>query len=524
MSKIYPFSLFFGTVMLILISLNTVIFNGMLTSANDVLKVQYIPDDAFYYLTLARNYSTYEIWSFDSGISTTSGFHPMFAYLLSYAYSIFHFDVNSFVTFGVRLSLLFAILAIATMCYWGFKQKNVLFLMFLVLVVSSRNFVLNTVSIMEWSLTLFISSIYCVWFFTKSKNLIVTRIDILILFILGFKLSITRTDSGILPFSIFVIALITTIKSSKRSLLFAAMGLTGALMGLVVVFSHNYLFTGEIFQSSSMMKIHWGQLIPPNYYIGSMLVTAIIGFPGLIFLVVLIATVALPKVIKKSGHLSINSHRTNHSHVLMIASAGVCVLGYTLVYSRIGFVQPWYTANLIIPVLMAVFGIAEIISISLHQKARLIIPLFIFITASYNILNLYPINTSHAPWPHQKIMFQAGLYLNQDPPDGKVGSWNAGIIGYYEGGHVVNLDGLVNNDIYPYIVNSNLPEYLSSRDIHYIMDFEEMLTVYGYRVQGGYDDEEFLAALTPQKVFDIDQYSWSHMTLYYIGKDHGVLE
>jgi hypothetical protein len=154
----------------------------------------------------------------------------------------------------------------------------------------------------------------------------------------------------------------------------------------------------------------------------------------------------------------------------------------------------------------------------------LIFPLLILLTASYNISNLYPINAIHAPWPHQKYMLQAGLYLNENPLDGKVGSWNAGIIGYYEGGHVVNLDGLVNNDIYPYVVNNNLPAYLSSRGIYYLMDFEEMLTIYGYRVQGGYDDNEFIADLTPQKVFDRDQYSWNHMTLYYIDKEHGVHE
>jgi hypothetical protein len=499
-----------------MLALNAVIFNGMIIAATEDLKVQYIPDDGFYYLSLARNYSTYGIWSFDSGISTTSGFHLLFAYLLSSAFSLFHFDVNNFVTFGVILSLLFVLFSIATMWFWGFKQKNVLFLMFLVLIISSRNFVYNTVSITEWSLTILISSMYCVWFFTKYINPVIKRIDVLILFILGFSLSIARTDSGILPFSILVSTLFPFLTTSKRSRLFATMGLLGTLIGLLVVFTHNYLFTGEILQSSAMMKAYWAQLFPSDYYSGSILVTEIIGFPGLFLLAILIVIAVVPKFINKSGNSSPNSHTINNSHILMIVSAGVCVLGYTLVYSRNVDIQPWYTANLITPVIMAVFGISDYLTVTLHWKGRLIFPLFILLIIFFNISNLYPINTFRSPWPHQKYMYQAGLYLNENPLDGRVGSWNAGIIGYYEGGHVVNLDGLVNNDIYPYAVNNNLPAYLSSRDIYYLMDFEQMLTIEGFRVRGGYDDNEFLGDLKPQKVFDRSEYLWNHMTLYSI--------
>jgi hypothetical protein len=75
-------------------------------------------------------------------------------------------------------------------------------------------------------------------------------------------------------------------------------------------------------------------------------------------------------------------------------------------------------------------------------------------------------------------------------------------LGYYEGSHVINLDGLVNNDIYQYAASNTLPEYLSSTGINYIMDHANMLTNKWYRLRGGYDDEEFLAALKPQKIFE----------------------
>ncbi|MBK8822554.1 MAG: hypothetical protein IPN58_08060 [Anaerolineales bacterium] len=57
------------------------------------------------------------------------------------------------------------------------------------------------------------------------------------------------------------------------------------------------------------------------------------------------------------------------------------------------------------------------------------------------------------------------------------------------GGHIINLDGLVNNDIYPYAIKNELPVYLRKKDIGYVIDFEPMFTLYTKR--GGYDDPDF---------------------------------
>src|SRR6185437_3903318 len=39
-----------------------------------------VPDDAFYYLSLARHFAASGVWTFDGGVSKTSGFHPFHAY------------------------------------------------------------------------------------------------------------------------------------------------------------------------------------------------------------------------------------------------------------------------------------------------------------------------------------------------------------------------------------------------------------------------------------------------------------
>ncbi len=61
---------------------------------------------------------------------------------------------------------------------------------------------------------------------------------------------------------------------------------------------------------------------------------------------------------------------------------------------------------------------------------------------------------------------------NRALPDGtRLGSWNAGLFGYfYERGEVVNLDGLVNNAAYGSIMTSSLGAYVTRRRIGYLLD------------------------------------------------------
>jgi hypothetical protein len=131
-----------------------------------------------------------------------------------------------------------------------------------------------------------------------------------------------------------------------------------------------------------------------------------------------------------------------------------------------------------------------------------------------NIASTHDVGTFKSPWSHQQVMLEAGNYLRQHVLDGKIGSWNAGIIGYYQGGTVINIDGLANDQIYNYAVSNSLPFYLSQEGIKYIIDFESMLNDKKHRLRGGYDDASFLNSLTPIRVFDEGQYKWKHLTLY----------
>ena len=112
-------------------------------------------------------------------------------------------------------------------------------------------------------------------------------------------------------------------------------------------------------------------------------------------------------------------------------------------------------------------------------------------------------------------MLAAGKYLHDHPVSGNLAAWNAGIIGYYQGGHVINIDGLVNNDVYPYIIANTLPAYLDSKNIMYIVDTQTMLDE-RFRLMGGYNDSAFMQSLKPIKLFDLGEAGWKPLTLYRI--------
>ena len=72
--------------------------------------------------------------------------------------------------------------------------------------------------------------------------------------------------------------------------------------------------------------------------------------------------------------------------------------------------------------------------------------------------------------------YMAAKWLSENiPEDAIVGSWNAGVLGYYAKQRVVNLDGLINNyDFLPYIEQNRVSDYIRREGISYLSDMDDM--------------------------------------------------
>ena len=519
-----------------LVVFNSVIFSLILLAAPEHVKTQYIPDDAYYYLTLSRNFASLGYWTFDSGISITSGFHPLFAYLLAAAYSLFQPDVTEFVFSGLIWSLIFGFGSIFTLTFVGIREKNILFLMFVCIIISSQNFIYNTVSVTEWSLTLLIALLYGVYFFHNFRKPF-RPIDLAILFLLGLLGSIARADFGLFPVSIALAAILLFITKlgSGKQVIFSLSGSIGSVVGLLAVFVHNFVFTGEFLQSSARMKAFWAESTPLRNSDVMELFLEVVGALGFLVLffitirVVVLMVFKFTAIVKNrslttsiSSYISTLQSGLESPRALMVISSTICLIGYAFVYSRNGAIQAWYSVNLIVPFLILILGISTSILPQLGEKTRFSLMILFLSFFVVRLINVYPLGANHSPWPHQEVMRTAGIYLKNNEPyfsDGRIGAWNAGIIGYYQGGSVVNLDGLVNNSIYPFAVSNDLPSYIAEQNIGYIIDFDKMFTSDSRRLRGGYENAAFLEKLVPIERFDnTGTEGWINLTLYQIAE------
>lgn len=513
--------------------LNLAVIDLAILLAPEGLQVQFIPDDGYYYLTLARNFVRLGKWTFDGGVSLTSGFHLIQAYVLAGMYRLFQPSLENFVQIGLGLSLLITIITILVAWWLGSREKDVYYFIALTLVIGSRSFLLNSISLTEWSLVILIAGLYLSLFHQEIKH----NKNLAIPFALGLLGSLARSDFGLLPLSFFLSAFfITRHDKTKSTLRSAFYGLLGAVLGVGLVLLHNFLTTGDYVQSSALMKSYWSHFGNQKIYTALTIGLDILGinlgfteFNRSLFLVgffFISGVLTLIILAKKTGqaNLSLSTFKLTPqgpaSEQILVPAAVLCMMGYSILYIYNGATQNWYTANLTWPVFILFIATSRYLDQRIlreHGYITIWFSIFTVVALGTQLLGIYPLGDQTSPWPHQRFNLEASRYLAQNPLDMYVGSWNAGVTGYYLGGTgLINIDGLVNNDIYPYAVSNTLPSYLRSKNIRYLLDFENMFHP-PFTRRGGYDDQNFLSNLVALKTFDRGQYfEFKYLTLYWI--------
>ncbi|HJM57903.1 MAG: hypothetical protein CMJ98_10880 [Planctomycetes bacterium] len=77
--------------------------------------------------------------------------------------------------------------------------------------------------------------------------------------------------------------------------------------------------------------------------------------------------------------------------------------------------------------------------------------------------------------------YRAAVWISENlPQDTIVGSWNAGVVGYYSDQRVVNLDGLINNyELLPYLLEGRIGDYILEQGVEYISDMQGSIKAEG---------------------------------------------
>jgi hypothetical protein len=461
--------------------------------SDDKQLIGVIPDDAFYYLVLAQNRVAYGFWTFD-GVAPASGFHLLYAYTLSTIYTLFgaidwrHLFLA--ISFVASTLIAFSCYLVLTLVHDKLGKGAILW----TLATFFSSFVLwqPTMLMEAWYVIFFAAlSIYCVFMSQVSikKGDQYLALNILILGLVGFGGSLSRSDYGMLPGCIFIASLLVSQRWNQEVIKSTAI-LAGACIGVGFVLLHNYSVGGSFVQASAQIKLH-NSIINGFSFTPSLDMLKGILFPfngkipkfvffGFILLWSLYYVgIALKRIIIFWRDKS-DENAADRTVIGLRISCILSLVGYIVLYRLNSHaLQIWYVANFIIPasIIFALIG-NDIFKLFKVRWVGVVPIVYIAVGLSY---------TFDTQWPHQASMMNAGLYLNKNREPGNYGAWNAGIVNYFSKIPITNLDGLTNDQIVPYIKSDQFLNYLNTRQINYLIDSEEMLKSQRLRRQGGYD-------------------------------------
>lgn len=433
----------------------------------DRLLIRHIPDDAFYYLVMGRNFAHTGRWTFD-GTEPASGFHLLWGYLLAAMYWV----APAISTTGALLVAGVIDIVSATLAAWlTVRTASRLFgagsQVGVAVVMLSALALQWDVNLMETAVVLLASA--AVLDYLCRRDASDSRSAMAAGFGLGLLGMLARSDFGMLPLCLFAASLIFSVRRQADRAMVRRSGavLAGAVLGLAVVLLHTHWISGGWAQASAQQKLWWASQngfstvpvwrmlwyffwIPVANALPLRAPTLLAGAASQLILLALVVGLAM-KLRESDGPAS--------------AVVGICatLVGFVLFYRfNSSELQSWYVGNLEIPVaLLASGGAAWLVA---RQRA-LSIGIAGVACGCGIWLSFEPTSM------HQAALYQAGIYLAQHPELKPVGSWNAGIISYYGGGGVTNLDGLVNDRILPFAKTGTVGDYVRRRELKNLIDF-----------------------------------------------------
>jgi hypothetical protein len=288
---------------------------------------------------------------------------------------------------------------------------------------------------------------------------------------------------------------------------------------VAVVLTHQAIASGSALQYSARIKYHWSMFLSPAervHAIPRQLADLMTGLEPSTTRVFNMAIFALEAMLLGGAALvalrrHVRGHRIPVATLPVVVGSVLAIVGYALLYTQDGEIQVWYSANLVVPVVCLVTAALA----ALGPRARAVFMTVIVVIVLHNVA-MVQTRDAHT-MPHQRLMLAAGQYLAEHPDvvRGRVGAWNAGVMGYAQGGTIVNLDGLVNNEVYPYVVGDSLASYLARRDIRTIVDFDVMLTG-RYAERGGYGDGVLDRTLGERRTIATDARIRRSIAMFYV--------
>ncbi|MCL2776398.1 MAG: hypothetical protein FWD73_00230 [Polyangiaceae bacterium] len=427
-------------------------------------QVTFVPDDGFYYLNLGANRAAIGAWSFDNGISTTTGFHLLHAHVAALLAPLFSIEqthrllvVHTFLAYALTAAAAWMLGTLASDRFGEGALPGVL-------VVCTTGAALSCPRmLMEWP---YVFALYAAFLSSVSRG------NWKRAWMCAFLLPIARTDAVVpvvLTLAVFLIASWRQDRSWRLARP-AVIGTVASVAGVGVVSAFVYLHSGFFVQANARMKAHWsasgvapGRILgvvtrafaPAFWQIETPRTWAIALFLSLVVVGVVLAR-WLRRPSERAPALGIDARH------LLVASL-IALGGITVIYmQKVSAVMPWYCIYAMVPAALC----AGAASCRVCRGRGLAVGFGVAVA----VIALALWMTRIPIWPHQSRAVAGGAWLRAHPEFAPGAAWNAGIAGYFSGSRIVNIDGLVNDDIHPYIFAGRVDCYLVEKGINVIVD------------------------------------------------------
>ncbi len=475
--------------------------------------ITFIPDDAFYYLTIAKQKNEAKMWTFD-GVNSTSGFHYLHAKVVQIIYVMLpEISVKSlFIIFGILSSFGLALLLYAILCCTSNVRNKLFFVIPFLLPATLR---LTEMMMESWIIPIILGM--TILLAPKMTSVIKLRF---LLLSTGFLGVLARTDFLLITVCVFASVLgleglrrFSALKStdSHREMLkivTVSHFLIGSILGEAFLSGRNYFLSKEIVQMSVQIKRKWSDILGNPIELSVLQFfkfTSPFEFPtlGLTALKMLIAFLALFLL------ACISTLWKNRDSYFLQEGEAFCLL-YVLVSIPLltfffqynaGSLQPWYAVTYI-PTLICTVG-----SMYTILAKNALLNLWFFSLLIFLLLSSLFGPGMQGQFKSHEIMYQAAIALRDENPNERIGAWNAGILKYFSSQQIVNLDGLMNDSAAKYILSDTLYDYISKNEIERLIDFSGTISNPKSEKKYGLIKGEISRCFRPIRSFTIGEYA-----------------
>jgi hypothetical protein len=422
-----------------------------------------LPDDAMYYFTIARNLASGHGISFD-GVNLTNGFHPLWLLAITPLFWVTSGLWDSIYTIMTLQSLLDAaiVFAIGAGAYHALdldeQRRHYAALAASLIYAFNPIAIIRGINGLETTLAALLLVVWLIryleyWRTHSSRYLTLAFISALVF--------LARTD---LVFLLLPALIVLVVRDSKRGLRIGSL-LIPALAGLAIAapwLVWSKLEFGSFVQSSGeavaiFSKTKYDIIFADGGYYPYVFSETLRSWAKLfVYSTVAVGVISLLLLVRD---------RTLALRPFAILLIGATALLAFHVFSR-GFIRDWYVIQLI-PIII-VFTAVGFAHFDQHRR------LYLWITLS--LLGCAWIwELTHPKMESQRHLSEIAMSKS----DGRKAGFNSGYFGYFADGEVINLDGVVNNQILHYLRTRDLRHYIDSMQIEEIRDFRG--TLGGYR-------------------------------------------